>query len=215
MKLYYSPLSTYSQKVRVAIAEKGLDIDCEKVNLMSPEAHAAYREVYPIGKVPFLLGEDDHRVPESSIIIEYLDDKFPDTPRLSASGDGDAPRQLRCLDRMVDLYLINTVGGLLLRRIGVRTPDPMQDEKDRNWLNISYGWLDGQLATQAFAGGDRFSIADCGVAAALFYAPEVASFDGFGDLKAYARRLAERDSVRGVHAEMRQVWEAVKQRVAG
>ena len=132
-----------------------------------------------------------------------------------ASGDGDAPRQLRCLDRMMDLYLINTVGGLLLRRIGVRTPDPMQDEKDRNWLNISYGWLDGQLAKQEYAGGDRFSIADCGAAAALFYAPEVASFDGFGNLKAYAKRLAERDSVRGVHAEMAQVWNAIKQRAGG
>ena len=108
------------------------------------------------------------------------------------------PRQLRCLDRMMDLYLINTVGGLLLRRIGVRTPDPMQDEKDRSWLNISYGWLDGQLA----AGNTpvaTFSIADCGAAAALFYAPEVASFDGFGNLKAYAKRLAERDSVRGIY----------------
>ncbi|MEZ5464932.1 MAG: glutathione S-transferase family protein [Lysobacteraceae bacterium] len=215
MKLYYSPLSTYSQKVRIAIAEKGLDIDTEKVNLMSPEAHAAYREIYPIGKVPFLLGEDDHHVPESSIIIEYLDDKFPDTPRLSASGSGDGPRQLRCIDRMTDFYLINTVGGLLLRRIGVRTPDPMQDEKDRHWLNISYGWLDRQLGAQPFAAGDRFSIVDCGVAAALFYAPEVASFAGFANLKVYAGRLAERDSVRNAHAEMAQVWNAIKQRAAG
>lgn len=40
---------------------------------MDPEERAQYREVHPMGKVPLLVVDDDHLIPESSIIIEYLD----------------------------------------------------------------------------------------------------------------------------------------------
>jgi len=55
MKLYYNPISTYSQKVLIALYEKGLDFDSEIVNLMDADARAQYREVYPLGKIPCLL----------------------------------------------------------------------------------------------------------------------------------------------------------------
>ena len=74
MKLY-SPLSTYSQKVRIAIAEKGLDIDTEKVNLMSPEACRVSRGLphrqgaisARRGRPPRARIEHHHRVPRRQV----------------------------------------------------------------------------------------------------------------------------------------------------
>ena len=80
MKLYYNPISTYSQKVIIAFYEKALEFEPNIVNLMDPDDLAKYREVYPMGKIPCLVLDDGHLIPESSIIIEYLDDM--DEPRL-------------------------------------------------------------------------------------------------------------------------------------
>ena len=91
MKLYHHPISTYSQKVLIALYEKGLDFEREIVQLMDPEKRTEYREVYPMGKVP-MLKDGDHMVPESSIIIEYID-KMAD-PRL-ISGDDEQQRKIR------------------------------------------------------------------------------------------------------------------------
>ena len=44
MKLYYHPLSGYSQKVLVALYEKNIPFDGEVINLMNPEAKAAYKK---------------------------------------------------------------------------------------------------------------------------------------------------------------------------
>ncbi len=73
MKLYYNPISTYSQKVLIALYEKALDFEPEIVNLMDSDARAQYREVYPMGKIPCLILDDGHMIPESSTIIEYID----------------------------------------------------------------------------------------------------------------------------------------------
>ena len=50
MKLYYNPISTYSQKTLLAFYEKGLEFEPTIVALMDPEAREAYREVYPLGE---------------------------------------------------------------------------------------------------------------------------------------------------------------------
>ena len=50
MKLHYNPISTYSQKVLIALYEKGLEFEPEIVSLMDADARARYREVYPMGK---------------------------------------------------------------------------------------------------------------------------------------------------------------------
>lgn len=84
MKLYFSPVSAYSQKVRVAFYEKGVPFEPVVVDFMDPAAREAFRKVSLIGKVPFLrLEAEDWSIPESSIIIEYLDQRHPDEgPRL-------------------------------------------------------------------------------------------------------------------------------------
>ena len=112
MKLYYHPLSGYSQKTIVAFYEKGLEFEGEIVELMDPESKGAYmQDVYPIGKVPFLIADDGRQIPESSIIIEYLENTY-DSGTLLIPDDKHLARQVRFHDRMTDLYIQNQLGTI-------------------------------------------------------------------------------------------------------
>jgi glutathione S-transferase len=78
--LYNAPQSTCSQKVRLCLWEKALPFAEKKLDLfkgdqLTPE----YKELNPNGVVPTLV-HDDETIIDSSVIIEYLDELFPDVP---------------------------------------------------------------------------------------------------------------------------------------
>ncbi|MGD9920323.1 MAG: glutathione S-transferase family protein [Pseudorhodoplanes sp.] len=83
--LYHFPISTCSQKVRLALAEKKLGYESRIVDLLAGEQTSeAYLAVNPNGVVPTLV-HDGHVVVDSSVICEYLDDVFPNPPLGPAS----------------------------------------------------------------------------------------------------------------------------------
>ena len=199
MKLHYHPISTYSQKVLIALYEKGLEFESEIVQLMDPDANAAYRETYPLGKIPCLALENGHLIPESSIIIEYIDDMAG--PALIA-GDATATRQIRFKDRMLALSLTATVTALLFQ--GIKPEAERDQEKiDRanSQIDTIYDFMEKELDRQPFAAGNEFSMADCAAAPALFYARQVAPFEARDNISAYWDRLSERDSVKKTQEE--------------
>jgi len=94
MKLYYHPLSSYSQKTLMAFYEKGCAFEPVLVNLMDEQGKAEYKRIYPMGKVPFLrIEEKQWSVPESSIIIEYIERHCPGRTKLIPD-DPDLARQV-------------------------------------------------------------------------------------------------------------------------
>jgi glutathione S-transferase len=206
MKLYYNPLSTYSQKVLIAFNEKGLAYEPEIVNLMSPDSRAAYEKVNPICKVPFLKASGDWVVPESTTIIEYLEDKFPETPRLIPAAGGDAARQVRFMDRVADLYFNDPIVELLFQKFGFRAQDEERAAKSRKYIALSYEHFDKRLSARAWMCGDTFSMADCAAIPALFYAQVVSPFEGHANVLAYWRRAQQRPSYAKVKAEFEPIW---------
>ncbi len=78
--LYHSPYSTCSQKVRIALAEKGLAYESREINF-AREEHLApeYLKLNPNGVVPTLV-HDGEPVIDSSCILEYLDEVAPAPP---------------------------------------------------------------------------------------------------------------------------------------
>ena len=78
MKLYHNPVSTCSQKVRLVLAEKGLEYESEVLDLLAGDQFAPdYVAKNPSAVVPTL--EDGGRVfVESTLINEYLDDAYPE-----------------------------------------------------------------------------------------------------------------------------------------
>jgi len=215
MKLYYNPLSTYCQKVMIAFNEKGIAYEPQVVDLTSAEGRAAFEKIYPFGKVPFFKPSEDWQVPESTSIIEYLDDKFPNTPRLIPAGGGDAARQVRFMDRMADLYLNEPVVELQFQQLGFRAQDGDRAARARKYVSISYEYYDKRLGNQPWLCGENFSLADCASIPALYYAETVMPFDAYSNIVAYWQRALKRPSYARVKAEFEPVWQGfVSQRSA-
>jgi glutathione S-transferase len=199
MKLYYHPLSTYSQKVLIALYEKGLDFEPIVISLMAPDARDLYRDVYPLGKVPCLQLEDGHIIPESSIIIEYID---PLAEPTLIKGDADETRRIRFKDRMFDLYLNESVGTLFFQGMKPESgQDPERIEKARFNIATMYSFMENEFSKQPYANGEEFLMSDCAAAPALFYAERVAPFADHENISAYWERLKSRPSVQRTHEE--------------
>ncbi len=80
IELYHFGFSTCSQKVRLVLAEKGVAFESREVNLMAGEQHAPdYVKLNPKHVVPTLV-HDGRPLVESSLIVKYLDDAFPEPP---------------------------------------------------------------------------------------------------------------------------------------
>jgi glutathione S-transferase len=166
---------------------------------MDPDARDMYRDVYPLGKVPCLQLEDGHIIPESSIIIEYLDQL---AQPILIKGDADETRRIRFKDRMFDLYLNEAVGTLFFQ--GMK-PESEQDseriEKARFNIATMYSFMENEFSKQPYANGEEFLMSDCAAAPALFYAEKVAPFSESGNILAYWDRLKSRPSIQRTHEE--------------
>ncbi len=195
MKLYYHPISSYSQKTLMAFFEKGVAFEPLLVNLMSETERAQYLKVNPLGKVPFLRVEEEGLdLPESSIIIEYIDGRAPGGTRL-VPDDAAKALEARLWDRFWDQYLNEPMQKIFFD--GRRPPDkrdPFGVEQAKRRLETSYGIADQRFATRTWSIGDAFSMADCAAAPALMYASRVLPFDAHPNLAAYSRRLLARPS---------------------
>jgi len=196
LTLHFHPLASYCHKVLIALYENDVPFTPNRVDLSSESERAALLKLWPIGKFPVL--RDDARgqtVPESTVIIEYLDRHYPGRTRFIPS-DFDAAWQTRLRDRFYDLYVhepMQKIVGDRLRPEGSKDPHGVEEAKTR--LRTAYGLIDQQMAMQTWAMGEAFGLADCAAAPALFYANEVMPFgDGCGNLAAYFARLKARPS---------------------
>jgi glutathione S-transferase len=147
----------------------------------------------PFGMFPLIL-DGDRAVFETSIIIEYLQDHHPGPNRWIPGGDEGL--RVRFFDRFFDLYIMNTM------QVGVANalrPPGMQDaygeDRARERLHVAYDWLEANLGQGEWAVGERFTLADCAAAPALFYANTVVPFaETHKNLLAYLDRLMARPS---------------------
>lgn len=189
LELYAHPFSSYCWKVLIPLWEKGLHFEYRSVE--QPEHAAKLKELWPIGKFPLLV-HDGCAIPETSVIIDYLDRIAPERPMIA----GDII-EARLLDRVFDNHVMNVmqivVNEYIVRRNALRTDDIAQAEAR---LDLAYAWLDARLAGRAWAAGETFGLADCAGAPALFYADWVRPIpETMANLRSYRARVLARPSV--------------------
>ena len=86
LKLYHTTNSPNSRRVRIFLAEKGLDLTLIPVDLGAGEHHSeAYQAINPRRVVPALVLEDDTTIGEVPAIMRYLEEAFPETPLLGVT----------------------------------------------------------------------------------------------------------------------------------
>jgi glutathione S-transferase len=203
LHLYFHPLSSFCQKVLIALYENEIAFEPHIVNLGDPAEREALLKLWPIGKLPVLCDEDrDRIVPESSIIIEYLIDHFPAKTALIPLG-ADLARQTRLRDRLYDLYVEIPMQKIVLDRLRPsERRDALGVEHARAQLRTIYGMVEQDMVGRTWAMGEAFTLADCAAAPALYFANLVEPFGK--DLPvatAYLDRLTARPSFARVLAE--------------
>lgn len=204
LTLHLHPLSSYCQKVLIALYEKGTPFERQVVDLFDPESAAAFRRRWPVGKMPGLHDSaGDRAIAESSIVIEYLEQHYPGGTPLIPS-EPAAALEVRRADRFYDLYVhdpMQRIVGDKLRPADKR--DPYGVEAAKAMLRASYRIIDDEMAAdgRTWAAGEAFTLADCAAAPPLFFANKLVPFAGHEHLAAYFERLGKRPSVARTFSE--------------
>ena len=177
LTLYFHPLSSFCQKVLVALYEGDTPFAPHIVNLLDEASAAAFKQIWPIGKFPVLRDDArDRTVPESSIIIEYLAQYYPGRTQL-VPADAELAREVRFLDRFFDLYMNVPVGKIVTDRLRPEGQnDPFGVEESKRLLHSALAIVEREMGTKTWAIGDQFTMADCAAAPTLFYADKVMPF---------------------------------------
>jgi glutathione S-transferase len=129
LKLFYFPLSSCSRKILIALFEKGITFDSVIIHLPKGEQKLPwYLAINPNGKVP-VLKYKDHYLYDSSVILEFLEDNFPDKPLLPA--DPLERAIIRKHTQYADQYFYPYISGILAE---LRKPEKEQNLRAINVL---------------------------------------------------------------------------------
>jgi glutathione S-transferase len=160
LTLYYHPLSSFCHKVLIAIYENATPFTPKTVDLGDPKSAAAFKAVWPVGKFPVLHDTSgDRLIPESTTIIEYLDQHYPGRTRFLPD-DPDLARQVRFRDRFYDLHIHVPMQKIITDRIRpAGKNDPYGVEEARALMNTALGMTDKDMADRTWAMGDTFTMA--------------------------------------------------------
>ena len=194
--VYDHPLSPYGQKVKIALAEKGVEFTARMPEAIgSGHSDGEFAQASPRGEVPALIGEDGTRVFDSSVIIEYIEDNWPE-PALLPAAPAERAR-VRMLEDVMDTHFEAITWGLSeLQNFGRGEPAQAKEMSARGDQQIHqwYDWLNTQLGDAHWFNGPQFGWGD------LCVVPFINGAAGFGatpdgSLGDWLARANERPSV--------------------
>ena len=187
------------RRVRIFIAEKGLDLPETPVNLMKREHKSdEHRARNSLGQVPTLVLDDGTAISETVAICRYLDETHP-----GGALFGTTPLERAQVDmwiRRIEFQLMNPV-GMFWRHAHPRTAALLTQFKDfgesnRAIYESALKWLDRELADKPFVAGETYTMADicalCTVDFADWIGLPVA--DDLANVKAWHARVTARPS---------------------
>jgi glutathione S-transferase len=176
--LYHLPLSPFSRKIRLVLAEKRLpfELRVEKVWEKRPE----YLQLNPAGTVPTLIEENDLVIADSGVIAEYLDEAYPDTPLLgrTLAERVEVRRLVAWFDGKFSFEVTrNLLGEKFMKRLsGQGNPDATALRTGYAALREHLQYVGVLAETRKWLGGAALSLADFAAAghlSALDFASDV------------------------------------------
>jgi glutathione S-transferase len=173
MKLYDSKLAPNPRRVRIFLAEKGVQVPDEQVDLAKGQNRTPeFLKINPMGGVPVLQLDDGTNLAESVAICRYLEETHPE-PRLMGV-DGRDKALVEMWQRRMELNLFAMVTGCFRNTsefFKERIPQvPDYGEVCRQAAQRAFGLLDGFLAERKFIAGERYTIADITALVAIDFA---------------------------------------------
>ena len=185
MKLYDFPLAPNPKKVRVYLAEKGLQMPIEPVDAINGANRTPeFLAKNPLGGLPVLELDDGSHLSESLAIIEYLEELHPEPPMLGRQPLERA--RVRAAERICELGVLSNVAAVFQNTspffAGRMKQSADAADNGRTRLAANLKVLDVMVGDRPFVCGERPTIADC----TLFAALEFAEFAGLPLDPAYA-----------------------------
>jgi glutathione S-transferase len=210
LKLCGFHVSNYHNKVRLALLEKGVPF--EEDSGVRPSQKDEYLALSPMGKVPYL-DVDGTRLCESEVILEYLEEAYPQKPLLPK--DPLARAKVRELVTVMELHL-----ELVARRLypglffGGTLSDGTRQSVEKD-LAKGVRALQALARFEPFIAGRELTLADC---AAAVHLPLVSLstklafgrdfLEGMPQVKPYLKTLGERPAFAKVNADRKAAQEA-------
>lgn len=205
-------LSNYHNKVLIALHEKGVPF--EEDSGTRPSQAPEYLALSPMGKVPYL-EVDGTRLIESEVILEYLEDAYPQKPLLPK--DPLARAKVRELVTVMELHV-----ELVARRLyaglfsGAALSEGAKQSVEKE-LAKGIRTLNAIAKFAPYVAGSEFTVADC-AAAVHFPLISLATKAAYGrdfleqipQVKPYLKMLGERPAIAKVNADRKAATEAAK-----
>ncbi len=164
MKLYDSKMAPNPRRTRIFLAEKGVSVPTEQVDMMKMEQRtAAFTALNPLQRMPVLVLDDGTVIAESLAICRYFDALHPEPPLF-----GVGAKEIGLVEmwsRRVENNFFATVAAVF-RHLHPAMKDlevpqvPAWAEANRPRVTQFLELLDQQLSQHEFIAGDRFSVAD-------------------------------------------------------
>jgi glutathione S-transferase len=163
MKLYDNVRAPNPRRVRIYLAEKGLEVPTVQVDLLKREQKSdAFRRKNSLGSIPVLELDDGTCIAESVAICRYLEELHPAPPLFGRSAVERA--QVEMWNRRIELGLLVPVGQVWIHgsplTAKIVPQVPAAAEFNRGVVARFLAWLDRELEGRAFLAGDAYSVAD-------------------------------------------------------
>ena len=202
--VYGSSLSPFVRKVRVVMAEKGLDYTIEQINPFDPPAW--FGEISPLKRIPVLRDTEQpepNTLPDSSAICAYLEAKQPEPALYPA--DPFARSRALWFEEFADTQLFQSVIPVFFQRVvrrlsGSECDEAVVAETLTAKTPQAFDYLETSIRDRQYFVGDTFSIADIAVATKLVnfeHAGEKIDASRWPELARFAHAMHERPSFAG------------------
>ena len=173
MKLYGFTGAPNPKRVTVYLAEKGIQVPTEQVNILSGEnRQPEFLKKNPLGGVPVLELDDGTCLTESLAIMEYFEDLHPTPPMIGTSPLERA--RVRAAERICELGILGRIATIFQHTsplfAGRVKQNPEVAAGAKTLLDNTLAVLDAKIGSKPFVAGDRPTIADCTLLAAMNFA---------------------------------------------
>ena len=164
MKLHEAATAPNCRRVRIFLAEKGIDVPIVPVDLGSAEnRQEPFRKKNPMGRVPVLELDDGSFIAESVAICRYFEQSHPE-PALMGGNDPEQAARIEMWQRRMEFEIALPIMQVF-RNTHPYFADRIEQYADygegqRSQASKRLEWLDKELADREFVAGDEYSIAD-------------------------------------------------------
>jgi glutathione S-transferase len=200
MKLYDGGRAPNPRRVRIFLAEKGINIPMEQVDIATHQHRAdAYTAINPMQRLPALLLDDGTAIAESIAICRYFEGLDPDPPLF---GRGSLECALvEMWNRRVELHLCLSVAAVFqhlhpFMKTLVDPQVPAWGEANKPRVAEFLTFLDGELKKRTYVAGENFSVADITALVAVDFmkVSKLSVPDGLAHLRRWYQAMSARPS---------------------